>query len=141
RASLFITILVLLLIQAVNAEEPEVQLKNYFNNVAVKVKNTIDPVEKRELLNTMFKKVLASIEVVKDYPFLTKKNLAGISIFQNSIQEKYFELNGMNGYQKVADANLNSFASYTVQDTEQALTITITLLGLILIILALIILF
>ena len=112
------------------------KLKNHFSDVASKVKSTADPSQKREVLNDSFNSMSKALTTVQGSPLISKKDKAGIEQFKVTLQEKQDELAGLNGYERVPDAQLNDFADYVVQDMEQAgETVTISLVALLLIIL------
>jgi septal ring factor EnvC (AmiA/AmiB activator) len=122
-------------IQQANAGDVHKELKNYFNNIAVKVKNTSDVKEKREILNNSFKKMLTAIDEVEHNPLVSKNDIQSLSSFKGQLQQRYDELNGLNGFQKVKDNDLNNFADYSVQAFEQsAQYITISIVTLLLIV-------
>jgi hypothetical protein len=74
--------------------------------------------------------------VAKLSPYVPEEDHKAIDILEAKIAERQNELNGLNGYEKVPDSQLNQFASFTLQDIEQAdavLTISLTTLLLIII--------
>lgn len=110
-------------------------LKEYFNQATVKVQQTSDPEAKRQILNDSFRKFFAALDQAKTLPNLGITDINALAEFREQAQEKYDELNGLNGYGKVSDKDLNDFARYVQQDLEQAdreLTITISLTTLLL---------
>jgi hypothetical protein len=113
-------------------------IQKYFNDSANKVKATADPVQKREILNKSFQNMSKALDRVEGSGLISQEDRAGIRSFKANIQEKQDELTGSNGYQRVADAQLNAFSDYVVQDMEQAQTITISLVAALLIVIILI---
>ena len=112
------------------------ELKQYFSKAADKVKATENADEKREILNEAFNSMSKILDKVLSSDLISESDYAGIEEYKAALQEKQNELEGSNGYQRVPDAQLNSFADYVVQDMEQAdSTITISVIALILIIL------
>jgi hypothetical protein len=103
----------------VNADAND-ELKQYFNSVASKVKATENADEKREILNESFQSLSNALDKVLSSGLLSADDLVGIESFKATLQEKQNELEGINGYQYVQDAQLNAFADYVVQDMEQA---------------------
>ena len=112
---------------AIASNNPKEELKKYFNDAAQKVKQTDNPVEKRLILNKTYGRVLTALDVLNNYPFLNKDEKKGIQIYKSTTQDKYDELNGLNGYKKVNDNNLDKFADYSVQSIEQANTLVISI--------------
>lgn len=114
----------------------------YFNNTACKVKAASDPAQKREILDNSLQNMTMALDKVQNMPLVSKKDQEGIEWIKTNLQEKKDELKGSNGYDRVADAQLNNFSDYVVQDLEQAPeTITISVVTLLLIILILVLLF
>ena len=112
------------------------KLQNYFSGTASKVKLATDPSEKREILNKSFEKMSKALNTVQSSPLISKDDKAGIENVKAILEEKQDELEGVNGYERVPDLQLNAFANYVVQDMEQATqTVTLSLVSLLLIIL------
>jgi len=110
-------------------------IQKYFNDTACKVKATDGPAQKREILNKSLQTMSKALDMVQSSPLISKDDRAGIDRFKAVLQEKQDELAGLNGYERVPDAQLNAFSDYVVQDMEQASkTITISLVTLLLII-------
>ena len=111
------------------------ELQRYFSDVAVKVRATEDPNEKREILNQSFQTMFAALDMAQKSELISKNDGVGIARFRAALQEKQDELAGRNGYVRVPDERLNAFSEYVVQDTEQAdQTITISVITLLLVI-------
>ena len=110
-------------------------LQEYFSDTAGKVKATADPSEKREILGKSFEKMSKALSTVQSSPLISKDDRTGIDRLKVILKDKQDELNGLNGYERVPDMQLNAFADYVVQDMEQAAqTVTISLVALLLII-------
>jgi septal ring factor EnvC (AmiA/AmiB activator) len=141
---LFVVIAVLILAQPVMAsvgtEKLEDQLKNYMNEITLKVKSTDDPEQKRAILNETLLKIMDAVETVEELPTITEKERLLISKFKRTIQDKYDELNGLNGFERVADEDLDVFTDYVMQDLEQARNYITMGLGLFILLIILIIL-
>ena len=131
--------MMLIMVQAVNAGGKE-EIQKYFNNTACKVKATTNPEKKREILDKSFQTMSKVLDRVQRSPLISKEDRAGIDLFKAALQEKQDELTGSNGFTRVADAQLDSFSDYVVQDMEQAQNISISLVGALLIIIILILL-
>jgi len=116
-------------------------IQKYFSDAACKVKATTDPSQKREILNKSFERMSKALDIVQGLPLISKDDQAGIERFKVSLKEKQDELAGLNGYERVPDAQLNAFADYVVQDMEQAdPKVTISLVAALLIIIIVILL-
>lgn len=117
------------------------KLQNYVSDAAIKAKATTDPVQKREVLNKSFESMVTALNRVQGSPLISSEDKVGIEHYKVILKDKQDELAGLNGYQRVPDAQLDAFANYVVQDMEQATqNITISLVALLLIIIIVILL-
>ncbi len=134
KLAIFMLLTVFLAGSAFAGNDTQKELKDYFNKVNQKVKQTEDPAQKRAILNNSFDDLLKAFNTAGQMP-LSQKDREGINYFENKIRDKKDELNGQNGYDKVADASLNQFANYSMQQFEQSTEyITISVIALVLII-------
>ena len=125
---------------SVGTEKLEDQLKVYMNDITLKVKSTDDPEQKRAVLNETLLKIVDAVETVEELPTITDKERPLIAQFKGDIQDKYDELNGLKGFERVADEDLDTFTDYVMQDLEQARNYITLGLGAFIIIILLIIL-
>lgn len=123
-----------------SATKAENKLKGYFSSVALQVKKERNPAEKREILNRSFAKVFKAADRIESMPAFSSGDLQVVAELRSRTQEKFDELNGLNSYQRVSDAELDNFAAYVVQDMEQARPITIVTTTTVLIIVLLVLL-
>jgi len=124
----------------VNADGKD-ELKQFYSKTADKVKATENADEKREILNESFNNMSNVLDKVLSSGLISESDRVGIEQYKATLQEKQNELEGINGYERVQDSQLNSFANYVVQDMEQAdSTITISVIALLLIIIIVILL-
>ena len=98
----------------------ENRIKEYFNDLLLKVEETKDPEQKRALLNESLERFLTAMDKVQRLPFLNQEQREALARFDAEVQEKHDELNGAAGFTTVANADLDDFAGYMVQDLEQA---------------------
>lgn len=118
----------------VNADGKD-ELKQFYSKMADKVKATENADEKREILNESFNNMSNVLDKVLSSGLISESDRVGIEQYKATLLEKQNELEGSNGYERVQDKQLNSFANYVVQDMEQAdSTITISVVALLLII-------
>jgi hypothetical protein len=140
RTVLGALVMMFVLVQTGNAGAKN-DIQKYFNDTACKVKATTDPIQKREILDKSLQTMSKALDKVQSLPLISKEDRAGIDRFKAALQEKQDELTGINGYERVSDAQLNAFSDYVVQDMEQAAqTVTISLVSVLLIIIILILL-
>jgi len=115
------------------------RVHKYFNDTALKVKATESPIQKREILGKNLGEMTRAIDTIKSAPLTTKQDQIQLDQLKATLQEKCDELAGVNGFDRVPDDQLNAFATYVVQDMEQAdKTITIGLVTLLLIVIIII---
>jgi septal ring factor EnvC (AmiA/AmiB activator) len=115
--------------------------KSHINKVVQKVKKAPDLQKKRQILNHSFDNLLAAFKKVRHIKKLSANDQIALNKLGENINQKKHELNGTNGYQRVSDKQLDDFANYVQQDTEQAAaTITISLVVLLLIVIIIILL-
>ncbi len=114
--------------------------KKHFNKTVQQVEETESADQKRILLNESFAKMLEAVDRIESRANLSKDEIAQLNSFENGILEKKNELNGSDGFDKVADEDLDDFSEYSQDFMEQAdktLTIGLTTALLIVIILLL----
>jgi hypothetical protein len=84
----------------------------------------------------------SALEMVQRSASISNDDRAGIDRIATSIKEKQDELAGSNGFTRIADAQLNLFADFVVQDMEQAdQMVSISVVTLLLILIIVILLF
>ncbi len=113
-------------------------IPGYFNDTAIEVRETDDPVQKREILNRKLDAMDRAIDIVHGSLLSTARDDAFLAELQSTIHERSDELAGENGFDRVPDDQIDAFSSYIVQDMEQADTITIGVVTLLLIIIIII---
>ncbi|MCW9707204.1 hypothetical protein [Fodinibius salsisoli] len=101
--------------------------KGYVNNMVQKVEKVEDPDLKREIMNDSFDNIITALDEAVSMGIVSQKDQKAVAALKKSIQEKKNELQGLKGYKRVANNNLNNFANYVQQDLEQADTITFSL--------------
>ena len=117
------------------------ELLKHFNNVANKVKATENATEKREILENSLKDMSEALDEVQSSFLISEEDQDGIKKLKATLKEHQDELAGINGFERVPDAQLNNFSGYVVQNMEQADSITISVVALVLIILLAVLLF
>ncbi len=114
-------------------------IKNYFNNMTVEVKQAENAVEKRDIMNDKFDHLINGLKRIERMSLVSEKDRSSLRLLRKSVQEKADELNGVNGFEKVNDRDLDLFADYSRQTFEQAdKTITLSLTTALLIIIIII---
>lgn len=138
RVFLGLAVLTLAFTQTAQAQS---SIREYFSDVALEVKTTDDPAEKREILDESFETLSKALDRVKASPLISDGERDDLSRFESSLDEKRDELAGLNGFERVPDSRLNAFADYVVQSMEQAdQTINISLVSALLIVIIIILL-
>lgn len=110
------------LIFSINAQQidPENIIKKHINSVVVNVEKAETAVKKREILNDSFERFINAIEKAESINGISETEKESLAYIKLDIQEKRDELNGLNGFSAVNDANLVNFANYYQQEYEQA---------------------
>jgi hypothetical protein len=146
RTTSFITTTLILLFavqtmavaQSTNVTE---SLKKHFNETVQQVQQTENADEKRLILNNSFTKMITALDRIESMANLTEDESAQLYSLKNDIIEKQSELNGLDGFDRVGDEELDEFSNFSQDFMEQAnRTITIGLTAALLIILILILL-
>ncbi|HEX9614525.1 MAG TPA: hypothetical protein VGA55_03435 [Bacteroidota bacterium] len=117
------------------------QIQKHFSEVSNRVKAMENASDKRIILNESLQNMLKVLDIAQSSPSISKADFAGIERVRTTLQEKQDELAGLNGFNRVQDAQLNAFSEYVVQDMEQAdqmITISVVTLLLILILVVII---
>ncbi len=118
----------------------ENKLKEYFHNTAQQVHNEQDSAKKREILDNSLSKFTQALDAVQETSDLGASDKKALGELKARIDSKLSELRGVDGYEKVANSQLDNFADYVQQDMEQAdryVTISVTTVLLVIIILLL----
>lgn len=112
---------------------------SHFNNTALEVKATDNPAQKRDILRNSLETMTIALDRIENFNLVSVEDRAGAKLLRATLQEKQDELGGMNGFERVADTQLNSFADYVVQDMQQAdQYVTISLVAVLLIVILLV---
>ena len=127
---LFCTLLIFCLMQSVAAAQSidvNEKLKTYFNEVSQEAGETVNAVEKRELINDSLDEMTDALNRIQHMAPLNEENLSAIRFLKSDLAEMQNELNGMDGYERVDDTELDEFVDYVQQSMEQAINRTITI--------------
>ncbi len=104
------------------AEQPSAVLQERFkasvNTMVQQVQTAQDPVAKREILGNFLTRMDQRLGMVRG--LIPEQDRAGLDVIRTKVESQYAELNGLNGKEKVTDADLNPFARYIQQDMEQS---------------------
>ncbi len=105
------------------------QFKKYINKVVQKAEQADDADKKRAVLNDSFDDLIKTATQVENMAFTSEQDRDAISEFKETIIEKKNELNGLDGFEKINDNQLDDFTDYVQQDLEQARTYVTLSLG------------
>lgn len=141
----FIYAFVLLLMMQVSAYAQAGNIsetfKKHFNQTALKVEEAESADEKRVILNNSFNKMVKAIDRIESAGNFSDEESASLAAYKNNITLKSDQLNGLNGFDGIADKDLDDFSDYSQQDMEQAnRTITVGLTTVLLVVLILLLL-
>ena len=109
--------------QSVNIIE---SFKKHFNETALEVHKTDSADKKREILNKSFKKMIAVINRIESLTSLDEDESAKLASYTFDLTEKQNQLNGLNGFDKILDEDLDSFTLLS-QDMIEQTNLTITM--------------
>ncbi len=114
--------------------------KQHFNETVQQVKASDDADEKRAILNESFSRMLTAVDKIEAEASLSDDDRDKLIAFKDEIENRQYELNGIDGFDEVVDEDLDDFSDYSQQAMEQAsrnITISLTTALLIIIILLL----
>lgn len=137
RLLLMILAVAAVLAAKANSNSLDERINASLNAVILNVRETEDPIAKRQLLGNFLTRMDQGIGTAKST--VSEKDGRALDALRLKLQADYAELNGF-GTAKVPDAELNSFASYVQQDMEQADYVYISVGGLIIVLLLLLLL-
>lgn len=115
--------------------------KKHFNETVENVHQAENGDEKRAILNNSFDKMNKALDRIESMATLTEEEIAGLNSYRAGLTEKMNELNGLDGFDEIADEDLDDFSNFSQDFIEQAdrtVTIGVTTALLILIVLLLI---
>lgn len=114
--------------------------KKHFNQTVQQVHRAECPDEKRMILNESFSNMIEAIDLIEARANLSDDEKAMLSSFRNDVSDRQSELNGLDGFEQVEDADLDEFSNFSQDLMEQAnrtVTLSVTTALLIIIILLL----
>ncbi|HEX5131940.1 MAG TPA: hypothetical protein VFX92_05580 [Candidatus Krumholzibacteria bacterium] len=111
------------------------RIHGYLNETALQVRATPGVLHKREILSTRLGQLTRALAAARNMPLTSAGDAANLARIADTLHERSDELAGVNGFERVPDDQLDAFASYIVQDMEQAdRTVSMSLVTLLLII-------
>ena len=116
------------------------RLKNHINSVVEKVEEAESPLQKREILDGSLEEMIQAIDKVKEKKSVSESDKKGLAVFKDNLVDRKNELNGLNGFKKVPNNQLNQYANYIQQNVEQADAVTISVTTALLIVIILLLL-
>ena len=94
------------------------RLNASINQILENVRETEDPSLKRQMLENFLNRMDRGIGMAEQIG--SKEEVRSLEALRIKVQADRAELNGLQGRDRVADADLNRFANYIQQDMEQA---------------------
>jgi len=116
------------------------RLKKHVNSVVDEVEETKDPIQKRMILDESLGEMITAIDRVSERGSVSDTDKKGLAKFKEKLNNRKDELNGINGFSKVPNNQLNNYANFIQQDIEQADAVTISVTTALLIIIILLLL-
>lgn len=105
---------------ASQAPDPAKQVKDFLNDKIEAVHKADTPAEKRRILNATFDTFIKASEKAIEDARTPEEAVLSLKYLKNHFIEKKAELNGTGDFVAVADSQLDNFATFVQQDTEQA---------------------
>ncbi len=105
---------------ATRASDPVTQFKGHLNDTVELVHNAETAIQKRVILNDRLSAFIDATDQALSEEVLAEAVVASLESFKLHFEEKRNELNGEAGFTAIPDDQLNSFATFVQQDTEQA---------------------
>lgn len=96
------------------------KVHSYLNETALQVKSVDDPVVRRAILTKDLARMTETLAMAEESALTSADDDASLAQLRVMLQYKSDELAGSNGFERVPDHMLNAFATYVVQDMEQA---------------------
>lgn len=127
---------------AAYAQSPNVTeaFKKHFNETVQNVHEAEHAEDKRSILNKSLNRMITTIDRIESLTSLDTDESNSLNSYKVGLTDLLSELNGVDGYEGVADEDLDEFSSYSQNFIEQAnrtITIGVTTALLILVILLL----
>jgi hypothetical protein len=116
------------------------RLKKHVNTIVNEVEETKDPIQKRMILDESLGEMITAIDRVSERGSVSETDKKGLAKFKEKLNNRKDELNGINGFSKVPNNQLNNYANFIQQDIEQADAVTISVTTALLIIIILLLL-
>ena len=116
------------------------RLKKHINSVVEKVEEAESPLHKREILDGSLEEMIQAIDKIKEKKSISESDKKGLAVFKDNLVDRKNELNGLNGFKKVPNNQLNQYANYIQQNVEQADAVTISVTTALLIVIILLLL-
>jgi hypothetical protein len=107
---------------AVPRDVPQERLKTALNEMVQEVRQAEAASEKRAVIANFIGKMERNAQMAELLPFLGEEKRAALDALQEKFGGYQAELQGLDGRDRVADADLNAFAGFMQQDLEQAAT-------------------
>lgn len=125
------------------AQTPDAHDKfnDHINSIVEQVEKAETPDQKRKILDHSLSDMIQAINKAKAMKAVPGSDKESLTELEKTLSERQDELNGLKGFSKVPDSQLNNFANFIQQDLQQAdkvVSISLTTLLLIIIILLLI---
>lgn len=98
----------------------EERFKAALNDMVRDAESAGDPAERRERLRGFTARMEEGLGKALQAGSLSESDRASLGALQSRFQEYAAELDGRDGYTRVEDGDLGSFAAYMQQDLEQA---------------------
>jgi hypothetical protein len=96
------------------------RFKTALNDLALKVRAAGKPEQKREIMLRFADGMQQGLRNAEEYAAVTAEDKASLEAVQAKFHAYSLELNGREGFDRVADSDLDEYAGYMRQQMEQA---------------------
>ena len=113
---LFTSILLILTFQSIaiaQATNITETFKKHFNETVQDVQQTENSDEKRLILNESFTKMIVAIDRIESLANLSEDEVTQLHSYKLGIEEKQYELKGLDGFEEVQDEDMDGFPNFT----------------------------
>lgn len=96
------------------------KIKKYVNGVVQEVVEADNAEDKRAILNKSLNKLIDVFDRVENMKNFSPDEVAGVVALKSDLIDRRDQLNGINGFARIPDNQLNNYASFVQQNMEQA---------------------
>jgi hypothetical protein len=96
------------------------EIIEYFRDTAVRVHSTTESPSKRAIMHQSLQTISRAFRKLESLPLLSQGNRVDVGRLRISLEAKKDELMGIEGYERIPDAQLDAFSQLVAQDIDKA---------------------